>query len=78
MTSRYVLYENGAFALQYVSLAGQYTGSYRQEDGSIYFDFNADRLWDASGTLNDDLLEVRYSDQMQHSDFENAVYIRSQ
>ena len=32
----------------------------------------------AVGTLNGDLLEVRYGDSMQHSDFENAVYRRSQ
>jgi hypothetical protein len=30
------------------------------------------------GTLKGDLLEVRYSEMMQHSDFENAVYRRSQ
>jgi hypothetical protein len=76
--SSYVLYDNGAFSFQYVSLAVQYPGSYRQEDGRIYFDFEADSSWDASGTLNDDLLGVRYSDRMVHSDFENAVYRRSQ
>ena len=32
----------------------------------------------ATGTLKGDLLEVRYGDSMQHSDFENAVYRRSQ
>jgi hypothetical protein len=32
----------------------------------------------ASGTLEGDLLEVRYGDTMQHSDFENAVYRRRQ
>jgi hypothetical protein len=32
----------------------------------------------ASGTLKGDLLEVRYGDTMQHSDFENAVYWRRQ
>ena len=32
----------------------------------------------AMGTLKGDLLEVRYGDSMQHSDFENAVYRRSQ
>ena len=33
---------------------------------------------DATGILQGDLLEVRYSDIMQHSDFENAVYRRLQ
>ena len=32
----------------------------------------------ATGTLKGDLLEVRYGDSMRHSDFENAVYRRSQ
>ena len=32
----------------------------------------------ATGTLKGDLLEVRYGDSMQHSDFENAVYRRLQ
>jgi hypothetical protein len=32
----------------------------------------------AIGTLNGDFLEVRYGDSMKHSDFENAVYRRSQ
>jgi hypothetical protein len=32
----------------------------------------------ATGTLKGDLLEVRYGDSMQHSDFENAVYRQSQ
>ena len=31
---------------------------------------------DASGILKGNLLEVRFSDMMQHSDFENAVYRR--
>jgi hypothetical protein len=32
----------------------------------------------AMGTLSAELLEIRYGDSMQHSDFENAVYRRSQ
>jgi hypothetical protein len=31
-----------------------------------------------TGALKGDLLEVRYGDSMQHSDFENAVYRQSQ
>ena len=33
---------------------------------------------DASCTLNGDVLEIRYSDGMVQSDFENAVYKRAQ
>ena len=84
-TSKYLLYNNSAFSLQYEGLPGvAYTGSYRQEDGRIIFDFAADGLGsalggpDATGTLNGDLLEVRYSFEMRvGADFENAVYQRT-
>ena len=75
--SRYVLYENGAFSLHYAPSDAPFPGTYRQEDGRIHFDFGADGSWDASGALNGDLLEVRYTPRMQHSDFDDAVYRRS-
>ena len=84
-TSSYVLYDNGAFSLRYESLGdGTYAGSYRQDDGRIIFDFGADRIGsqgdqpEAIATINGDLLLVQYSDMMQHSDFENAVYRRAE
>jgi hypothetical protein len=79
ITSRYLLYDNGAFALQYGSTAdGQVVGIYTRENGRVTFDFSpVDRRWMASGTLNGDSLEVRYNDIMEHSDFENAVYRRA-
>ena len=86
LTSSYVLYDNSAFALRYEGLAeGTFTGSYRQEDGRIIFDFGADGQGcrqggqpEAVGTPKSDLLEVRYCEIMQHSDFEDAVHRRSQ
>src|SRR5262245_4020971 len=84
--SKYVLYNNGAFSLRYEALGeGAYTGSYRQEDGRILFDFAADGVGsklggpDAIGTLIGDLLEVRYSFEMRvGADFEDAVYQRTE
>ena len=81
--SKYVLYDNGAFALHYEGIEFVYVGAYRpDEDGRIYLDFGADgaasAYSDAWGTLNDGLLEVRYNLLMQHSDFEDAAYKRSQ
>jgi hypothetical protein len=77
--SKYVLYDNGAFTFQYPTQSVPYVGAYRQETVGISFDFSpVDGSWDASGALNGDLLEVRYSLNMELSDFENAVYIRSQ
>jgi hypothetical protein len=82
-TSKYVLYNNGAFSLRYDAFDGAYTGSYRREDGRIVFDFGADGVGSALGgpdaiaTINGDLLEVRYSFEMRvGADFENAVYQR--
>jgi hypothetical protein len=78
-----VLYDNGAFALHYEGFPLPYVGAYRRDEGGrIYLDFGADGAAtgdsDAWATLNDDLLEVRYNALMEHSDFENAVYRRSQ
>ena len=79
-----MLYSNGAFSLSYEGFE-PYTGSYRQEDGSILFDFAADGVGsslggpDALGTLNGDLLEVRYSFEMwTGSDSDNAVCRRAE
>jgi len=83
-TSKYVLYNNGAFSLRYEALGeGAYIGSYRQEDGRFIFDFGGGGSQlggpDAIGTLNGDLLEVRYSFDMRvGADFENAVYQRTE
>ena len=84
-TSKFVLYDNGAFSLRYEAFAGDgYSGSYQQQDGSVIFDFGADGIGsvlggpDAIATLNGDLLEVQYSFEMRvGADFENAVYQRT-
>jgi len=77
--SQYLLYDNGVFGLRYDAFAHVYLGTYRQDNDTITFRFDGSWTWDrgdATGTLKGDLLEVRYSDIMQHSDFENAVYRR--
>jgi hypothetical protein len=78
--SQYLLYDNGVFGLRYDAFAYVYLGTYRQDDAILTFRFDGAWTWDqgnATGTLKGDLLEVRYSDMMVHSDFENAVYRRS-
>lgn len=77
-TSRFVLQPGGVFSLQYGSLGIEYAGTYAEVNGRIDFSFTADGRWGAYGTLNGDLLDVRYGPIMEHSDFENAVYRRSQ
>ncbi len=74
--SRFVLYDNGAFALQYPTLGGQYRGSYKEENGLITFAW-ADYGSGATGRLDGNSLKVEYVVMMQMSDFEDAVYART-
>ena len=76
--SRFVLHPGGTFGLQYASLGVEYPGTYAETDGRILFNFAPDAGWGAEGTLTGDLMDVRYTDLMLHSDFENAVYRRTQ
>ena len=74
--SRFVLYDNGAFALQYLNLEVQYRGSYTQENGLISFTWADCCGWDATARLEGDSLKVQFGLRMQMSDFEDAVYVR--
>ena len=75
--SRFVLYDNGAFALQYVSLGIEYRGGYTESNGVITFQWegwSSAGAWGATGTLKDGSLTVQYNLIMGLSDFEDAVY----
>ena len=75
--SRFVLYDNGAFALQYVSLGIEYRGGYTESNGLITFQWEGWSTagpWGATGTLKDGSLTVQYNLIMQLSDFEDAGY----
>jgi hypothetical protein len=83
--SRIVLYDNGALALDYLTLpaAGTLGGQYRHADGTlmVLFAFQggrySDEAWDdATLTLNGDSLTIEYEERMQHADWENAEYVR--
>jgi hypothetical protein len=76
--SRFVLYDNGAFALQYAS-RGEYRGAYTESNGVITFQWEGWSIsgpWGATGTLKDGLLTVQYNLIMQLTDFEDAVYLK--
>lgn len=73
--SRYVLYADNRFALQYIGLA-DYSGTYQEANGVITFKWDDDGSWGAAGSLTDDALAVRYNLLMQLSDFEDATYVR--
>jgi len=73
--SSFVLYESGGFSLQFEAFPQQGRGRYERDDGQIRFYFSEHgTAVDAIGTLRGNLMEVRYSESMQHSDFENAIY----
>lgn len=81
--SRYVLYDDGTFALQYLRSAGafEYRGTYTDANGLITFQWEGWSTagpWGATGSLSDDSLTVRYNPIMELTDFENAVYLRTQ
>jgi hypothetical protein len=77
--SRFVLYDNGAFVLQFPSVGeGGYRGGYEQVNGVITFEWegwNVAGPWGATGTLSGDVLTVRYNEIMLQTDFEDAVYV---
>ena len=79
--SRFVLYDNGAFVLQYPSLGERgYRGGYEDANGGIAFQWEGWSIagpWGATGTLKNDSLTVHYNQIMQLTDFEDAVYVRT-
>ena len=83
LPSRYVLYRDGTFGLQFSSPRFgffEYTGRYTRAQSVITFDWDgwstAGR-WEASGTLRGDTLAVRYNLIMTMTDFVEGEYVRS-
>lgn len=76
--SRYVIYENGTFSLQYVSPVWgffEYPGRYSRTDSAITFQFDANGgTWLADGIVAGDSLTVKYNEDMNMSDFEDGTY----
>jgi hypothetical protein len=80
--SRYVVYDDGTFALQYLQSRGslEYRGTYSEANALITFRWEGNQNvpvpWrPATGALSDDSLTVRYDATMNLDDFENAVYV---
>ena len=80
-SSRYVLYDDNAFELQYLTDTGRlvtYPGEYARSGPAIAFDFDgwsAAGPWRAVGTLEQKRLHVEYNIVMWLTDFENGVYV---
>jgi len=83
LVTRYVLYGDGTFALEFYSPRfgpGVYTGRYKRTDSRIVFDWDGWSTagpWGAEGTLRGDSLTVTYNTVMMLSDFVDGTYVRS-
>jgi hypothetical protein len=74
--SRFVLYDDGTFALQYTR-GFEYLGTYTTVNGVVTFAWQGTSTagpWAANGSLQGDALSVTYNLIMSLSDFEDAVY----
>ena len=80
VASRYVLYDDGTFGLQFASLRYpffEYTGRYLSSASEFNFDFDGGSGWYATGSLRGDSLIVKYNLEASMSDFADGVYVRS-
>lgn len=80
-TSRFVLYDDSTFVLQYSHLAnGGYGGTYEvANDGGVTFRWHGwsrGGPWGSTGTLTGNTLTVRYNVIMGLTDFDDGVYTR--
>jgi len=81
LNSRFVLYDDGHFALQFDRPApgGEYRGTYAVNGRTVDFKWEGWSVagpWGADATLEGDVLSVRYNLIMQLTDFEDANYLR--
>jgi hypothetical protein len=76
--SRYAIYADDTFSLQYLTLYVDYSGRYSRTDSTIKFAFdgaNSAGPWFASGIIRgDSTLIVTYNLVMGLADFEDGVY----
>jgi hypothetical protein len=75
--SRFVLYDDGAFALQFAPSTDGALGGYTEAAGVVTFEWEGSRPtapWGARGTLQDGALTIHYNSIMLLTDFEDAVY----
>ena len=82
-TSRYVLYKDSSFALEYTTNSGSgpfsYPGRFTLTDSLVRFSFTrtAGPDWVADAVLRHTVLVVRYNPAMLFSDFEDGDYLLS-
>ena len=82
LASRYVLYDDGAFGLQYASPrfgTFEYRGMYTESNGHLDFQWEGSSLagpWGATAVITEESLTVSYNVIMQMTDFEDGVFLR--
>ncbi len=83
LTSRYVIYDDGSFDLQYISEHFgffSYAGTYTESGMVVTLNFHdgngATGPWVATGTLSGNQMNVKYNLSAGLADFEDAVYVR--
>lgn len=80
LNSRYVMYDDRTFALQYASPRFgnfEYRGTYVEANGEVVFDWEGSLgVWAATAIITDQSLTVSYNFRMQMDDFENGVFVR--
>lgn len=78
--SRYVLFGDGTFSLQYSSANYpffEYRGTYREMGGKVVFNWPIGmHEWTAEADISADRLTVRYNSTMSLSDFLDGTYLR--
>ena len=79
--SRFVLYDDGTFELQFARGSAPLTfkGRYERDASGVelhWDDWETTESWYAKGILEGDQLTVTYSDAMSLSDFESGTYTR--
>jgi len=78
LITRYVLYDDGTFALQYLDEAkyfGEYVGTYTRRDSTVNLVWDSDEMI-ATGTLLGDELRVRYNYFLQLQGWRDETYRR--
>lgn len=82
--SRFVLYANGRFELQYILIgqeSGSYAGAFSQQGNDFHFTFDARNSagpWLANGTLDGLRLAITFNHVAGLADFEDGVYVLSE
>ena len=78
LISRYVLYDDGTFELQFAGMPG-YTGRYTRADSSVDFTWDGwsgAGPWGSTAFVRDDDLTVQYNNVMLMTDFMDGTYHR--